>query len=86
MLCSHFLFLYGADLDQAFHLAAIQAMLQVGGEVRIFPLLDLDGRPSYHVDPIRADLRAAGYEAERVPVGYEFQKGGNEMLWVRRQT
>ncbi len=85
-LCSHFLFLYSADLDEEFHLAAIEEMLRLAAEARIFPLLDLDGQPSRHLEPARARLRRLGLRAERVPVAYEFQKGGNEMLRVRRST
>ena len=49
-------------------------------EVRIFPLLALDGSRSPFVDACVAEARAAGAEAEMVRVPYEFQRGGNEML------
>ena len=84
VLSSHFLFLYSTALDLEFHLTAVREMLRVGAEARIFPLLDLDGQPARHVDPLCAQLRAEGFLAERVPVAYEFQKGGNEMLRIRR--
>ncbi|MFC5703787.1 class I SAM-dependent methyltransferase [Cohnella faecalis] len=49
-LCSHFLFLYGADpmFDEAFHLAALKELLRVvrpGGEVRIYPMVTLQWEP-----------------------------------------
>ncbi len=84
-LCSHFLFLYGDHLDAAFHIAAIGEMLRVASEVRIFPLLGLDGAPSPHLDPVRATLEAAGHEMEILPVDYEFQIGGQSMLKVSYQ-
>jgi len=82
-LCSHFLFLYSAQFDQAFHDAAIREMCRVAAEVRIFPLLALDGTRSPFVDPCTAHLRASGCEASIETVAYEFQRGGNQMLRVR---
>ena len=82
-LCSHFLFLYSNQLSEEFHRAAIADMCGVASEVRIFPLLALDGHVSPHISPIVASLRNAGHEVtiERVP--YEFQRGGNEMMRIR---
>jgi hypothetical protein len=82
-LCSHFLFLYTAQLSEDFHRAAIRELCRVAHEVRVFPLLDLGGKPSPYVDLAAAAARAAGYEVliERVP--YEFQRGGNKMMRIR---
>ncbi len=54
--------------------------------MRIFPLLALDGSRSPFVEACVAEARAAGAEAEMVRVPYEFQRGGNEMLRVRRAS
>ncbi len=83
-LSSHFLFLYSGHFDAARHVACITEMMRVADEARIFPLLDLDGEPSRHVEPVRNALRAEGLESEIRRVDYEFQKGGNEMLRVYR--
>lgn len=83
-LCSHFLFLYSAQLDMETHIAMIEEMLRVAAEARIFPLLDLNAEKSVHVEPVVDHLRAAGYRTKIGPVPYEFQKGGNEMLKVYR--
>jgi hypothetical protein len=83
-LCSHFLFLYAVHLDEAFHLAAIREMCRVATEARIFPLVALGGRPSPHLEPALAALRQSGYSASVETVPYEFQKGANQMLRVRR--
>ena len=82
-LCSHLLFLYSSQLDQAFHAAAAAELSRVAAEVRIFPLLALGGRPSPHVEPVAATLRARGYSVSIEAVPYEFQRGGNQMLRVR---
>lgn len=83
-LCSHFLFLYSDQFDMAFHRAAIHEMCRVASEVRIFPLLALSGRRSPHVDANVSDLGDSGFTVsiERVP--YEFQRGGNQMMRIRR--
>jgi hypothetical protein len=83
-LCSHLLFLYSAQFDEAFHRASIRELCRIAAEVRIFPLLALDGSRSPFVEACVAEARAAGADAETVRVPYEFQRGGNEMLRVRR--
>jgi hypothetical protein len=83
-LCSHLLFLYSALLDEAFHRASIRELCRVAAEVRVFPLLALDGSRSPLLEACVEEARAAGAVAETVPVRYEFQRGGNEMLRLRR--
>jgi hypothetical protein len=58
-------------------------MLRVAREVRIFPLLALDGTPSPHLSFVTESLASQGYQVEIQPVLYEFQRGGNEMLMVK---
>ncbi|HKY21443.1 MAG TPA: hypothetical protein VJM31_09510 [Vicinamibacterales bacterium] len=84
--CSHFLFLYSEQLDEALHCAATAELCRVAGEVRIFPLLTLGGAPSPHVGPVAQHVRRAGWAVsiERVP--YEFQRGGNQMMRITRTT
>lgn len=85
-LCSHFLFLYSEHLAYDFHLAAIREMMRVAREVRIFPVLDLMRRPSPYLEPLQAELAEEGMSASLVGVDYEFQKGGNRMLVIRRSA
>ncbi|HEX7775163.1 MAG TPA: hypothetical protein VF449_01390, partial [Parvibaculum sp.] len=84
VLSSHFLFLYGDELDCAFHLAAIRELMRVADEARIFPLINLDGRPSSHLPIVTRELEAFGFAPELVPVPFEFQIGATKMLRVRR--
>ena len=81
-LCSHLLFLYSGHLDLAFHVDSMLDMLRVAKEVRVFPLLDLNGTPSRHVGPVMTALRRHGSDPRIVKVEYEFQRGGNQMLVV----
>ncbi|UOA09954.1 class I SAM-dependent methyltransferase [Methylobacter sp. S3L5C] len=82
-LSSHFLFLYSMHMSAEFHLQALQEMLRVAREVRIFPLLTLDGTYSPHLDFVTESLANQGYRIEIKTVLYEFQKGGNEMLIIQ---
>jgi len=85
-LCSHLLFTYSSILSEDDHVKAIREMCRVAGEARIFPVLDMfDGGRSRHLDPVMSQLRNAGFVAELQRVAYEFQRGGNEMLRVRKR-
>jgi hypothetical protein len=84
-LCSHFLFLYSAHLDEDFHRLAIGEMCRVAREVRIFPLLTLGATPSPHVEPMMHRFRADGFDVSIEPVEYEFQRGGNQMMRIMRR-
>jgi SAM-dependent methyltransferase len=83
-LVSHLLFLYGDDLDFAFHLAALHELLRVADEVRVFPLFNLDGLPSSHLPGVMNEMKRDGVEAELVRVPFEFQKGATRMLRLSR--
>jgi len=81
-LSSHFLFLYSNRLSAEFHLQALREMLRVDDEVRVFPVLTLEGEPSPHLGRITEHFAARGLSVEFRRVPYEFQRGGNEMLVI----
>ncbi|MDQ8196307.1 hypothetical protein QEH59_17865 [Coraliomargarita sp. SDUM461004] len=81
-LCSHFLFLYDEQLDLDFHLSSIKELCRVAKEVRMFPLLNLAGETSQHLDPVLGYFMSRNYDVEVKQVAYEFQKGGNQMLCI----
>jgi SAM-dependent methyltransferase len=85
-ICSHFLFLYSDQLGQQFHEDALLELRRVADEVRIFPLVALGGAMSPHVASTTAKMQNLKYAVtiERVP--YEFQRGGNEMMRIRKRT
>jgi hypothetical protein len=85
-LCSHFLFLYTTQLGEAFHQSAIREMCRVATEVRIFPLLALGATPSPLVDRVVEQLCGRGFNVSIDDVPYEFQRGGNKMMRIRRTT
>lgn len=84
-LCSHLLFLYSDQLSLNFHMASIAELLRVAQEVRIFPLLKLDGEPSPYTETVIEKLSSQGFDVQVQSVAYEFQKGGNQMLKVNRR-
>ena len=84
-LSSHFLFLYSEHLDEAFHMKALLEMLRVAKEVRVFPLVDLKGKKSAYVEGAIKELKALGYNTNIIKTGYEFQKGGDEMLKIIKE-
>lgn len=84
-LCSHFLFLYSAQCDRDFHVAAIQEMLRVSQEVRIFPLLTLMQETSPYLDFVVNKFSNLGYLPKIVQVPYELQPGANQMLVIKAQ-
>jgi hypothetical protein len=83
-VCSHLLFLYSEQLSLDFHIASIHELLRIASEIRIFPLLKLDGETSPYLELVMEDLSNKGYSTEIQAVAYEFQKGGNQMLKISR--
>jgi SAM-dependent methyltransferase len=84
ILCSHFLLLYSEQLNWEFHRQAVNGLLEHCKELRIFPLLTLGFDRSPYIDPLREYLEKLEYHTEIIPVEYEFQPGGNEMLVIKK--
>lgn len=83
-LSSHFLLMY-TMLGYEFHIRSITEMLRVCKEVRIFPVVDLDAQETDLITNVMAYLKQH-YFAEVRKTDYEFQKGGNKMLILRKRT
>lgn len=81
-LSSHFLILYTDNLTYDFHINAINEMLRVSGEVRIFPILDVNAKTSPYLKKIIKYYRNKNMSVEEIKVNYEFQKNGNKMLKI----
>ena len=54
-------------------------------EVRVFPLLQIGGTPSPHVEGVVDEFRSRGLKVRVERVLYEFQRGGNRMLRLGRR-
>jgi hypothetical protein len=83
-VCSHLLFLYSSQLGDLFHQKAIRELCRISREVRVFPLLALDGNRSPYVEARVKELRETGHDVLIETVPYEFQRGGNQMMRIRR--
>ncbi len=85
LLSAHFLFTYADRLDYQFHIETVTELLRVTKEeVRIFPLVDLEGKRYEHLDQLTIFLAEKGYKVEEVNVSYEFQKNANSILIIRK--
>ncbi|GAB0492145.1 hypothetical protein MMPV_003405 [Pyropia vietnamensis] len=84
-LVSHFLFLYSREVDEAAHVAAVDELLRVAPEARIFPLLTLAGDSSPHLGAVVRHAEQRGWAVRVERVAYEVQRDGNQMLIVSRR-
>lgn len=80
-LSSHFLLMY-TMLGYDFHIKAMNEMLRVCKEIRIFPIVDLDANKTELISNVIKYFKNR-YEVEIRDTQYEFQKGGNKMLIIR---
>lgn len=79
-LSSHFLLMYTA-LGYDFHIKAMTEMLRVCGEIRVFPVVDLDANKTELISKVIGHFRE-NFRVDIVGTDYEFQKGDNKMLVV----
>lgn len=85
LLSAHFLFMYADRLDYRFHIETLNELLRVTKEeVRIFPLVDLEGKRYEYLDKIISYLADNGCTVEEVKVPYEFQTNANSILKIKK--
>ena len=85
LLSAHFLFMYADRLDYQFHIKTLNELLRVTKEeIRIFPLVDLEGKRYEHLDKLISYLTGHGCKVEEVKVPYEFQVNANTMLKIKK--
>ena len=82
-LCSHYLFLYSDHVSLQEHILSMKELCRVANEVRIYPLVTLEGKLSRHLDSVVAELQNVGMDVSFQEVRYCFQKGAEEMLVVK---
>jgi len=81
------LFLYADRLDFSFHLTSILELIRVDKkEVRIYPLMALDGSSYPQMEKLLEAISAQGYQPEVKAINFEFLKGGNSMLSIKKQA
>lgn len=88
VLCSHFLFLYGQGLDEQFHLEACRELLRIcrpGGEVRIYPLLDLSFKEYPGLDILIQELEDSGASVRMMESRLAFIPGSKHLLCLTKK-
>ena len=77
--------MYADRLDYQFHIKTLNELLRVTKEeIRIFPLVDLEGKRYEHLDKLISYLTDNGCTVEEVKVPYEFQINANSMLKIKK--
>ncbi|WP_173917724.1 methyltransferase domain-containing protein [Halobacillus sp. Marseille-Q1614] len=85
LLSAHFLFMYADRLDYDFHEETLKELLRVSKEeIRIFPLVDLEGNKYKHLDKLKKFIMSRGCRVEELKVPYEFQDGADSMLKITK--
>jgi hypothetical protein len=82
-LSSHFLILY-SQLGLDLHIQSITEMLRISKQIRIFPILNLNGTKSEVLDDI-INYFKSDFDVTIETSDYEFQKNGNKMLVIKRK-
>ena len=80
-LSSHFLLMY-TSLGYDFHIQSIDEMLRICKEIRIAPIVDLDGNPSELTTKIIKHYGKT-HDVQIVETSYMFLKNGNQMLCIK---
>jgi hypothetical protein len=77
--------MYADRLDYQFHITTINELLRVTQEeIRIFPLVDLEGKRYVYLDKLISYLADNGCTVEEVKVPYEFQANADSMLIIKK--
>jgi len=84
-LSSHYLFAGLDEQDAEFHLQIVKELARVAKEVRIFPIINKNGKPSPILGPLLLGLQQENYGTEVREVAYTLQQQGNAMLRVWAQ-
>lgn len=70
-------------LGYDFHIQAMTEMLRVCKEIRIFPIVDLDANKTDLITNVISYFKKR-YDTEICETHYEFQKGDNKLLIIRK--
>ncbi|GAB3027292.1 hypothetical protein [Natronobiforma cellulositropha] len=83
VLSAHFLFLYGDRFDAAFHRESLRELVRVArDEVRVYPLVGLDGERYPELEALLETLTDDGARARVRETPFEFFRGANELLVI----
>ncbi len=82
-LVSHLLFLYEDDLDYDFHKRSVLELLRITSrEIRIYPIVNLQGIRSNYVDRLIQDRDLANLQIQLTNTNFEFLRNATEMIVI----
>ena len=84
-LSAHHFFSATAPQSVDYHIETIEELARAAKEVRIFPLVDVQGVPSELLGPVILALQCKNYGIEVRNVAYHLQPRGNAMLRIWAQ-
>jgi hypothetical protein len=86
VLSGHFLFTYADKFDFDFHLSSILELFRISSkEVRIYPIQQgMISQPYKQMTQLVSYIGRLGIDYEIIAVPFEFQKGSNKMLRLKR--
>ncbi len=82
-LSSHFLLMY-KNLGYDFHIKSINEMLRLCKEIRIAPIVDLNGNSSKLTEKV-IEYYSKDYNVNVAKTDYDFLKNGNRVLVINRR-
>lgn len=88
VLCSHFLFLYGEQLNETFHIEAVLELLRVckpGGQIRIYPLVDLKRKPIEYLAQLISEINSKGASIELLQSNLAFMPEAEQLMCMHKQ-
>jgi hypothetical protein len=86
-LVSHFLFMWDDRLSFDFHKKTLLELARITSEeIRLFPIVNMSGKRSEYIDRLISYLNSQQLFAHIERVGYEFIKGGNQMMVIKTNS
>jgi SAM-dependent methyltransferase len=83
-LSSHLLFLHSGTLGNESTIEGVQELTRIAREVRLYPLVDMQGQPSQVVPPVLRWARDCGLLVRMVPTAYRIQRSATHFLCIHR--
>ncbi len=86
-LASYLLFVYEDQFDYEFHKGSLLEILRVTShEARFYPLVNFRAERSHFLEKIKVDPAFKDFQFEEVATDFEFLKGSNVFLRVKRRN
>ncbi len=87
VLVSYLLLVYEEHFSYEFHRDSLQELARVcRGEIRIYPTVTFEARPSQHLQRLRQEPALRHLELQEMETDFEFLAGSNRFLSVRHRA